>query len=145
MNKLLIAFAAAALAFATAPTAQAGFNLRLGGASSLVHTAGCDEDCAEYLEERAEERDYQREEAAEHAEDEGYGLRRRGMARQRQVMPAGRESPGRAAKSSSKSGDDEDVAEPKKTDSEKAVAAAPPGGCRQYFPAVGMTLSVPCE
>jgi hypothetical protein len=27
----------------------------------------------------------------------------------------------------------------------KDVAANAPGGCKQYFPATGITLSVPCE
>lgn len=155
MNKLLIAFAAAALAVAIAPAAQAGFNLRLGGAASLVpnslmHKASCDEDCEEYLEER--------EDARESAgyDDEDYAPARRGVRRQPRVVPAARKTSAdsaaveRPASSSKSESAKEGTADPKTSDSKtpdskNAVAAVPAGGCKQYFASVGMTLSVPCE
>jgi hypothetical protein len=128
MKRLLIALSLATLGFAAAPTARA-----------------CGEYCEEYLEhleERAEERAYAREEAMENAEDEGYVARRRPR---RQAKPSA--SKVSAAKRARRTGGDtEDDAEPKTSatsDSKSEVATA--GGCKQYFPAVGMSLTVPCK
>jgi hypothetical protein len=148
MNKPMIALAAAALALGLAPAAEAGFSLRLPGAASVVHKAGCDEDCAEYVEELAEEA-----EAPEYDEEEVYVPRARAVERRPRAEPAARKASApdadvdrAAAKSPSAfKKDDEDTAEPKTSDSKRAVAVVSPGNCKQYFPSVGMTLSVPCE
>ena len=127
MTRLLIVLSFAALGFAAAPA------------------RACDEYCEEYvehLEDRAEERASAREEAAE--EGEVYVARRRGM--QRRAMPSAPKVSA-AKRSRTDSGtDDDDGDEPKtsETSSSKSEVATA-GGCKQYFPAVGMALSVPCK
>jgi hypothetical protein len=135
MTRLLIVLSFAALGFTAAQPARA-----------------CDEYCEEYLEhleERAEERAYAREEAME--EGEAYAPRRRGRGKQRQATPSAPKVSA-AKRSARTNNDDEDGDEPKKSEksetsetsgSKSEVATA--GGCKQYFPAVGMALSVPCK
>ena len=127
MTRLLIVLGLATLGFTAAPPARA-----------------CDEYCEEYvehMEERAYERASVREEAMEDGEGQVYA-RQRGM--QRRAMPsAPRVS---ASKRSSRTDDDEEDAEPKtsQTSSSKSEVATA-GGCKQYSPAIGMTLTVPCK
>lgn len=156
MNRMLIAIAAAALAAALAPPAQAGFSVPSINGKSLVQKAGCDgEDYADYLEERAEAR-------AEALEDgEGYASRRAGVRQSRaqtqrasaEPQPPATKSPSSTADAGVKKDDKTDVktetkkadtSEPKKSDS-KSVASVDGNGCKKYFSSVGMTLSVPCE
>ena len=126
MTRLLIVLGLTALGFTAAPPARA-----------------CDEYCEEYvehLEERADERASFREEAQEDGGGEVYA-RQRGM--QRRAMPSAPKVS--AAKRSRTESDDEDD-EPKTSEtssSKNEVATA--GGCKQYFPALGMALSVPCK
>jgi hypothetical protein len=158
MNKTLIALAAAALALAFAPAAQAGFGVPALTAKPLVQRAGWDaEDYAEYLQEQAEER-------AEAIEDGEY-VPQRSAAVER--ASADRDPPATAsakntvdasdkketkaaeAKPESKSETKDAKSEPKKPDEpkksdSKSVASAD-GTCKKYFSSVGMTLSVPCE
>ncbi len=152
MNKTLIAIAAAALAAALAPVAQAGFSVPSLNGKPLVQKVECDgEDYAEYLEERAEER-------AEALEDgEGYAPRRSSVRQSRaqtqrasaQSRPAATKSPTSTADAGEKK---DDTLEPKKADApeskkadSKSIASADSKACKQFFPSVGMTLSVPCE
>jgi hypothetical protein len=156
MNKTLIAIAAAALAVAFAPAAQAGFGVPSLTAKPLVQKARWDaEDYAEYLEERAEER-------AEAIEDgDVYAARQSSAEVQR--ASADREPPATTSpKSTADAADKKDAkaaeakpegkdakSEPKKADEPKkpdakSVASAD-GTCKKYFSSVGMTLSVPCE
>jgi len=150
MNKTLIAIAAAALAAALAPAAQAGFALPSLNAKSLVQKAWCDgEDYAEALEERAEAR-------AEALEDgEGYASRQASTREPRaEVQRADAEPEQKSPASTADAGDKKDAKtdtkseikkadEPKKADA-KSVASAD-GKCMKYFSSVGITLSVPCE
>jgi hypothetical protein len=156
MNKTLIALAAAALAAAFAPAAQAGVGVPALAAKPLVQQAGWDgEDYAEYLEEKAEER-------AEAIEDGEY-VPQQSVQR----ASADRDAPATASPKNTVDGSDKKDAkaaeakpetkpeskdaksepkkaeEPKKSDS-KSVASAD-GTCKKYFSSVGMTLSVPCE
>jgi hypothetical protein len=153
MNKLLIAVAAAALAGALAPCAEAGFDLHLPAAPTRMHASpvksvGCDEDCAEYLEDKG----YELLERAD-ARDEEVDTPRRSLAREAREEPvvrrahAAADQPTSVSKSEAPrdSKDENKQATPKSPESKKAVASATPGSCRQYFPSVGMTLSVPCE
>ncbi len=102
MDKLLIAFAALAFAVAVAP-AEAGFIAPLSQAfspPSLVHTSGCEDECAEYMEERASAI----EEATEEAYEAGYAPRRRHVDREERSASARKqraeeERPARKAKS----------------------------------------------
>ena len=158
MNKSLIAVAAAAFAVTFAPAAEAGFNLRVGGATSLVQKAEWDaEDAADYIEERAEAR----EEAYEDSDalEDGEGTYPRQRSARRQSRPRAkvrdtaqaREKPAQASTETSKTADVSDKpetkkSEAKKTEAKSAVAAADGSrSCKQFFPSVGMTLSVPCE
>jgi len=162
MNKSLIAVAAAAFAVTFAPAAEAGFNLRVGGATSLVQKAEWDaEDAADYVEERAEERAEAREEAYEDSDalEDGEGAypRQRSARRQSQARAKvsdtaqASEKPAQASTETSTTADVSDKpetkkSEAKKTEAKSAVAAADGSrSCKQFFPSVGMTLSVPCE
>jgi hypothetical protein len=156
MNKTLIALAAAAVALALTPAAQAGFTVPSVSAKPLVQKVCDGEDRAEFAEERAEAR-------VEALEDgEGSVPRQASIAPQsspRRVAAEPEQTP--ASKSTAdagdKKGDDQKVAttetakvetkkadEPKKSVT-KSVASAEPGSCKKFFPSVGMTLSVPCE
>ena len=147
MKSLPLSLATAALALGLASTAQAGMSLRLGAAPSLVEKAGCYDECEYYLEaiqeareEAQEAREEAREEAAEYAEEaEEYGYRPR-RAPRRQAMPSARVE--KAAKSAAKSSEVEAPATPSAKKKDVAVNA---GTCKQYSPATGMILSVPCE
>src|SRR5262249_13123456 len=153
MNKTLIAMAAAALAVALAPAAQAGFGMPSVNAKPLVLKAGWHaEDYAEYLEEKAEE-------GAEALEDgEGYAPQRRAPAQRaaadRDPPPSAKNTADTPAKKDTKAAEakpegtdakpePKKADEPKKPDA-KSVASAD-GTCKKYFSSVGMTLSVPCE
>ena len=146
MTSLPLTLAAAALALGLASTAQAAMSPRLTGAPSLVVKAGCYDECEYYLEALQEAREEAREaaqEAAEYAAEEAeeYGYRPRPMRRrQRVAKPARIERP--AAKTVSKASED---APATASGSKKAVAVNAPATCRQYSPATGMILSVPCE
>jgi hypothetical protein len=152
MNKLLIAIASAALAGALAPCAEAGFNPHPPAAAARTHaspvkTVGCDEDCAEYLEDRG----YELIERAGPGDEEVDAPRRRSLAREAREEPVVRRARAAADQRASKSEtpqdskDENKQATPKSPEPKKAVASATAGKCRQYFPSVGMTLSVPCE
>ena len=159
MNKSLIAVAAAAFAVTFAPAAEAGFNLRVGGATSLVQKAEWDaEDAADYIEERAEAREEAYEDSDALEDGEGAYPRQRSARRQSQPRAKvrdtaqAREKPAQAStETPSKTADVSDKPETKKSDAKKteaksAVAAADGSrSCKQFFPSVGMTLSVPCE
>jgi hypothetical protein len=160
MDKLLIAYAALAFAVAVAP-AEAGFIAPLSQAFSplsLVHTSGCEDECAEYMEERASAI----EEATEEAYEAGYAPRRRHVDREERSASARKqraeeERPARKAKSDPETQTAEDSAQDsakdsakpapaKSSDGKNAVAStASPGNCKQYFASVDMTASVPCE
>ncbi len=157
MNKSLIAVAAAAFAVTFAPAAEAGFNLRVGGATSLVQKAEWDaEDAADYIEERAEAREEAYEDSDALEDGEGTYLRQRSARRQSRprakVRDTAQAKPAQAStETPSKTADVSDKPETKKSDAKKteaksAVAAADGSrSCKQFFPSVGMTLSVPCE
>jgi len=147
MTKLPIALAAAALALGLSSTAEAAMSVRLSGVPSLVHKAGCwDEDCEEYLEALQEAREEAREGAAEAAEEyaeeaeeaaeEGYRPRRvrrhTRRARPAAVESAPKPQPVKAVT-------------PKASVKKSDVAVNTSAGCKQYSPATGMILSVPCE
>jgi hypothetical protein len=151
MTKLPIALAAAALALGLSSSAEAAMSVHLSGAPSLVHKAGCwDEDCEEYLEALQEAREEAREAAAEAAEEyaeeaeeaaeEGYRPRRARRHHTRRARPAVTE---RAPKPQPVK-----AATPKASVKKRAVAvntSPTTASCKQYSPATGMVLSVPCE
>jgi hypothetical protein len=153
MNKTLIALAAAALALALTPAAQAGFTLPSLNAKSLVQKAGCaGEDYADYVEERAEAR-------TEALDDgEGYASRQASMRQQSRAEAAPEQPTTSTPKSTADAGDKKDddkkvtktemknadASEPKKTEA-SSIASVDSGKCKKYFSSVGMTLSVPCE
>jgi hypothetical protein len=143
MNKSLIALIAAAAAVAAAPMAEAGFNVRLPGAPSLVTKASCDEDCAEYLEDMAEAREEVVEGAAEAAEEAAeYGYR---PQRQQRSVRAERQTAKAAASEDDKDSPHKSSSSSDTKSSGGKSKVAVNGACKQYFPALGMALSVPCE
>ncbi len=171
MDKLLIAFAAAALAVGISPAAEAGFIAPLSVATStpsLVHKSGCEDECEEYMEERAAVME-ERAAATEEAVEEGYAASyapRRHAAREERAAPSDRraraeaERGARAAKSATQSEgksaaetnsakkDAEAITKPapaKSTDANSTIASTVSRNCKQYFASVGMTASVPCE
>jgi len=132
MKKLLIAFAALALAGGLAP-AQAGSDLHLGGAPAVVHKADCDEYCAAFLEAlKAADKA-----AAEYAEEmQEHGNRPPAQLPSYQphrVKPAATSAP------------KQETANAVSPAGAADVASNAAGRCQQYFPATGMLLSVPCE
>jgi hypothetical protein len=99
MNKLPIAFAAAALATGIATTAEAGFRVPSIGSASLATKVYCDEYCEEYVEAVREAREEAAEEAAARAEEaEEYGYERPRSRRQmRRAAPSQRKARGAVA------------------------------------------------
>ena len=152
MNKMLIAVAAAALAAALAPAAQAGFAVPSLNAKSLVQKAGCDgEDYAEYADERAEARAEALEDGVGYASRQA-SARQQSRAEVQRASAEMQQPPAKSPTSTADAGDKKentevkkpDSVEPKKKDS-KSVASVDGGNCKKYFSSVGMTLSVPCE
>lgn len=158
MNKTLIAIAAAALAVALAPAAQAGFPIPSLDAKPAMQRTGWDgEDYAEALEERLEAVEERAEARAEALEDgEGYASRQssaRDQSSRAEVQRASTQPEPAPAKSpiSTPEGKDTktevkkaDASEPKNSDVD-GIASVENGKCKKYFSSVGMTLSVPCE
>ncbi|HEY7669442.1 MAG TPA: hypothetical protein VH852_02285 [Hyphomicrobium sp.] len=149
-----ITLAAALLAAGLASTAEAAMSVRAAGAASIVHKA-CYE-CEDYLEAVYEAREEAREAAAERAEEraeeaEEYGYSRPSAGRRQRVMPTARlEKPAPVASQAKPAKDESAKAEPAKTEAAKTsaksdVAVNAPTNCKQYSPATGLLLSVPCE
>ena len=118
-------------------------SVRAPSAPSLVTKAGCYDECEYYLEAIQEAREEAREaaqEAAEYAAEEAeyYGYQpRRARRRSRVAKPVKIDKP--ATKTVAKVAEDEPASA-----SAKDVAVNS-GTCKQYSPATGMILSVPCE
>jgi hypothetical protein len=121
-------------------------SVRVAGAATVVHKAGCYDECEYYYEALQEAREEAREAAEESAayaaeEAEEYGHRPRSSRRQARIAPpANVAATTKAAAKSSK-----EEAPAKAAGPVKDVAVNAPAGCKQYFPATGITLSVPCE
>ena len=142
MNTLPIAFAAAALAVGLATTAQAAPPLHLPDAPSLVQKAGCYDACEEFMEAVEEAREEAFEAAAEYAEEaEEYGYRPRRPHRRARAQ---HRAEGKAAAETAPKAKSGKEASPKTSAKSRDVAVNAADGCKQYFPATGMTLSVPC-
>jgi hypothetical protein len=141
--KILTVFSAAALAVGLAATAEAAPRSRLPGMPSLVEKAGCYDECEEYMEAVQEARE-EASEAAEYAAEEAaeYGYSQHRPRRQARAEPREEAPPPKADKPADKSAKDES---PKVSPAKKAVAANTQTNCKQYSPATGMLLSVPCE
>jgi len=149
MNTLPIALAAAALAVGLASTAQAAPTLPLPSPPSLMQKAGCYDECEEFMEAVEEAREEAYEAAAEAAveaaeEAEEYGYRPRRASRRDRALPPARmvEKPAVGTAPTSRSGKE---ASPTTSAKTTDIAVNVSGGCKQYFPATGITLSVPCE
>jgi hypothetical protein len=148
MKTLTLASAAAALALGLAATAQAAPSLRLSGVPSLVQKAGCYDECEEYMEAVEEAREEAYEAAAEAAEEAAeYGYNPRRSRRQARAQERESEQPHMvekptADKNAGKSAKEEPAAV---APAKKAVAVNTQTNCKQYSPATGMLLSVPCE
>lgn len=138
---------------ATAP-AGAGFTLPAHNAQPLIAKVGCWDECEDYYEAIEEAREEAAEEAAAYAEEameEGYSPRRK--TRRARRAPREDAAPRLRAVSTRPQGSPEPApteegekkAEPASSAGKRAVAVNADGHCKQYFPAVGMTLSVPCE
>ncbi len=155
MKTLTTILAAAALALGLASTAEAGLSVRLPStpslAPSLVHKAGCYDDCEEYLEAAQEAREEVQEQAAEYAEEaEEYGYRPHRGRRHARTEPSARyEKPAAAERTpKSKIAEESPKASDKASESSEGkskVAANAKGTCKQYFPSIGQSLSVACE
>jgi hypothetical protein len=159
MNKTLIATAAAALALAFAPAAQAGFGVPALTAKPLVQQTGWDaEDYAEYREEQAEER-AEAVEDGEYVPQRGADVQRASADRDPPATTAPKNTADTADKKDTKAAEakpetkpeskdaksePKKADEPKKAETTKSFASAD-GTCKKYFSSVGMTLSVPCE
>jgi hypothetical protein len=144
--------AAALIAAGLTSTAQANPAFYLSGLSPLVQKVGCWDECEEFLEaveEAREEASEARAEAREAAEDateeyaeelEEYGYRPRRTHRQAHAQARTMQKPEAETAPESKSAKENKA--PAKT---KNVAVNAPATCKQYSPATGMLLSVPCE
>jgi hypothetical protein len=174
VNKILIAAAAAFLAVTTlfGSGAQAGFNVRLSAPAgfSTVEKAGCGGGYSSYRKrsyssiKRAKRKAYlaaKRKAAAKRIAAKKAAARRIAAkkaadakaARLAQKEEAKAEAQvalattADAENSSIASGGKVAKTESAKSEpkAEKKVAAAQEPGCKQFFPSVGMTLSVPCQ
>ena len=147
MKSLPLSLAAGALALGLATSAQAAMRVPAPNAPSLVQKAGCyDDDCEYYLEaleEAHEAAQETAEEAAEYAAEqaEEYGYRPRRASRRR-AMPSIQADKSDAPAKPSKSVEEQPAKTSAKT---KDVAVNTKTTCKQYSPATGMLLSVPCE
>ncbi len=147
MKSLPLSLAAGALALGLATSADAAMRVPVPGAPSLVQKAGCyDDDCEYYVEALEEAREeaheaaaYAAEEYAEQAEEYGYS---RPRSSRRQAMPSLRADKPDAPAKPAKSVEDKS---PKTSAKKKDVAVNTTATCKQYSPATGMLLSVPCE
>lgn len=156
MNKILIAVAAALLAAAAlfASSAQAGFNLRLKAPTgfSTVEKAGCKKG----YRRAAKKRRYRSVRSS--SKRKAYIARKKAKssiavakAKAPKLEAKKDEAPEQVAETENSSISTANgkvaQAEPVKAEDkrEEKVAAANDVGCKQFFPSVGMTLSVPCE
>jgi hypothetical protein len=160
MKTSAVVSAAALLALGAVSTAHANPVFHLSGLSPLVHKVGCWDECEEFLEAveeareeaveaRAAAREAAEEAAAEYAEErESYGYRPQRSGRQARAMeqpdptPKAKGAKDSTPKSSDGKASDNKPKAPLKT---KDVAANGLTTCKQYSPATGMLLSVPCE
>jgi len=147
MNKLLIAAAAAFFA-ATAlfgSGAEAGFNVRLAAPAgfSTLEKAGCGGGYRVYHKRRHQ--------SVRRRVKRKVHVAAKPTASEVDVAKAEPEKKLEAAsqvaetENSSITTATDQVAEVKVAEPEKKLAAAKDVGCKQFFPAVGMTLSVSCE
>jgi hypothetical protein len=151
MKSLPLSLAVGALALGLASSAQAAMSVHRPHTPSLVEKAGCYDECEYYMEAAEEAREeaheaaaYAAEEYAEQAEEAaeyGYSRRSSGRRRGRTASPTIAETPA-AAKKPSKSVEEKSTTPSAK---KKDVAVNASGNCKQYSPATGIILSVPCE
>ncbi|MCP4779795.1 MAG: hypothetical protein GY877_03350 [Hyphomicrobium sp.] len=150
MNKLLIAIAATFFAIATffAATAQAGFNVKMGGAPSqfsTVHKAG-----GSGFRRRGFH--HNRFYLARHLAAKRRALAARKARAKAKALAAAKAAAAKEAEvaeatdpeNSSISLSDE-VAETKTDETKKIAAVAEELGCKKFIPEVGMTVTVSCE
>lgn len=173
MNKILIAAAAAFLAVTTIG-AQAGFNVRLSAPAgfSTVEKAGCGGGYSSYKKRRyssikrakrkaylaAKQRAAAKRIAAKKAAQKRIAAEKAAAAKaarlaqqkedakaeQQVALVTTAESENSSIAASSGKPAKAETANSEPEDEEKVAVAKDPG-CKQFFPSVGMTLSVPCQ
>lgn len=150
MNKVLIAVAAAffALTALFGSGAEAGFNVRLAapdGFSSVHKAGGCGGG--------GYRRSFRRHRSVSRRVQRKVYIAKKPAAEEVSVAKTDDKAEDKAeaktqvakTENSSLSGAGDQVAEENGEKTEEKVVAAKDLGCKQFFPAVGMTLSVSCE
>jgi phosphoglycerate dehydrogenase-like enzyme len=144
MKPISAPLAAALLALGAASSAQANPAFYLSGLSPLAQKVGCWDACEALLEAVEEAREDAREAAEDAAEEyaeelEAYGYNPRRAHRQPRALEHAPKLK-RLEATGAKASDNAPAAKTKKD-----VAVNTPATCKQYSPATGMLLSLPCE